>query len=137
MWGIPVRYARRRSRSNTANPSAWLQNRLRRGSDRLDRSAAKPEFAREATLSLVVRHVAVHVETSGRAVSPALRRVGVHRDAERLDFSDLLPADLAGDGSDPALHADLDRDRSLAAGIRLYVDEPETSALLLRAVFGD
>ena len=62
----------------------------------------------ETKISLGVRNVAVHVEASRCAVSSALRNARVRRDAERLDLSNPVSVDLAGDGSDVDLHAGFD-----------------------------
>src|SRR5258708_21342143 len=78
----------------------------------------------------------MRLETSRRALSSALRRVGVCFFAERVDIPNLLSADLAGDGFDSRLHADLERARSFAAAGGLLVYQPAPGVVLLRAVSG-
>ena len=114
-----------------------LHDWLRRNGDRVDGSTRQSSFAREAALSLGVRNVAMHVEASRCAVSAALRRARVCRDAERLDLSDLVSVDIAGNGSDVDLRARFERDRSLATRPGIFVDEPATGDSLLCVVSRD
>src|SRR6185369_7904347 len=87
-----------------------------------------------AAIPLGVWNVAVHVEASRRAVAAALWRARICGDAERLDLSDTVSADLPGDGPDVDLRADLERDRSLAAGAGILVDKLTAGDSLLRVV---
>src|SRR5205085_9682098 len=66
-----------------------------------------------------------------------LRHTRLRCHAERVDFSGAVPADLAGDGPDAALHARSDRHRSLAAAGWLLVNQLAAGALLLRLVSRD
>src|SRR5689334_16704882 len=79
----------------------------------------------------------MHVETSGGVVSSALWRARFRGDAERLDLSDSISADLTGDGSDAALRFGSERGRLVATTNRLHLDEPATGVSLLRAVSRD
>ena len=98
-------YAGRRSGSDAAHPASGLQDWLRRERDRLDRGPGHLARAGKATLSLGLWHASVHVETWRRAVPAALWRARFCRDAQRLDLSNHLSADLAGDGFDAGLHS--------------------------------
>ena len=76
----------------------------------------------QATIPLGVRHVAVHAEASRRVVSSALWRARLRRHAERLDLSDSVSADFAGDGSDAGLHVARRPDSIACNSRRLFVD---------------
>ena len=54
----------------------------------------------ETAIPLGVRNAAVHVETSRRVIPAAIRDARFHRDAERLDLSNPVSVDFAGDGFD-------------------------------------
>src|SRR5262252_2966292 len=102
----------------------------------MDGSAPDAAPVGEAAISLGLRHAAMPLETSRRAVASEIRHAGLCRYAERLDLSNHLSADLSGDGPAAPLHPPVDFDRSLTAAFRLYVHEPAAGAFLLRAVSG-
>src|SRR5262249_31970034 len=76
----------------------------------------------------------MHVEAPRRALPSALRRARPARDAERLGFSDSLPAAFTRHGSDAALDAPLRRARTpgTPGGVRRH--KPRASLVLLRAL---
>ena len=76
------------------------------------------------------------METSRCVAAPEVWRVGSCGNAERLDFSDHLSADFAGDGFAVGLYPAIGINRSHSTAVRLHVHEFAASAFLLRAVFG-
>src|SRR5581483_3640017 len=128
------RDAGRRSGPDAANSQARFPNWLRRNRRRLDGSAADAAHAGEAKISLGIRHASMPLETSRRHVPSKVRSTRLCGDAERLDLSDYLSADLAGDGSASDLHVPVGFGGSHSTTFGLLVHEPAPDSFLLRAV---